>query len=320
VTVSTSDANNGAPVDLNTYPSLFLLGSLFSFGGTGGALVAEYADADVYASDAVAMTADPATGNVLIAVDTDPGRVLAFGFRNGVFLGVFGETASFSTAPVALAFDEAERLFVANTDGSVQRYDSLGRFIASVGDVTALAEQVGAIALSPVSGELLVVDGRAAQPIRRYNPSNGAFLGVLGTVESVATQPVDIAFFATTDLFVADGTGALVRCNPDGTACADVAAATSLLAPGGPTSVAVNPAAEATAADVMIADSVNRTVVACDADGSACAVFGETSDLRSTYLDLTFAPTELPTVLPPPNTTTLPETTTTTDVGAFMAP
>jgi hypothetical protein len=287
--------------------------------GTEGSLVAQYAEPDVYAQGAVTMAAQPALGNLLLAIPqqvNQPGRVLEFSSRDGRYKGLFGETSSFVISPIALTFDDSGRLFVANSDGGVQIFDAAGRFIRQLATVAQGLEQVAAIAVSPVTGDLLVVDGRAGQPVRQYDVASGAALGALGDVETVANTPVDVAFFGdpATDLFVADATGALVRCDPDGTSCAVVAAASSLLAGGSPSAVTVNPAADATDADVLVADPVNKQVVACSSDGSACSVFGDTKDLDSQYLDLTFSPPEVPDVEPPPTitTTTLGDTSTTT--------
>jgi len=318
VLVSTSNANNTGSVQLNTYPSLFVLGSLFAFGGTEGHLVAQYAEPDIYAQGAASIAAQPVLGNLLLAIPKQgdqPGRVLEFSSRDGRYKGLFGDTSNFVFSPIAMTFDENTRLFVANSGGRVQIFDDLGRFIRELGTVAQGLEEVAAIAISPVTGELLVVDGRSGEPVRRYDVATGDALGTLGNIETVANTPIDLAFFGdpVTDLFVADAAGALVRCDPDGTACADVAPASGFLASGGPTSLAINPAADETDADVLVADAVNKAVIACSADGTSCSVFGDTQDLDSQYLDLTFAPPAVPVVEPPPmiTTTTLGATTTT---------
>jgi hypothetical protein len=197
----------------------------------------------------------------------------------------------------------------------VQIFDSAeGRFERTLGDVATGLEQVTAIAISPVNGELLVVDGRAGEPVRRYNVASGNFVGPLGTIETVAAQAVDIAFFGdpASALYVADAGGALVRCATNGTGCAAVAAANGQLSANGPTSVAVNPAAEFTTADVLVADAVARIVLACDSTGGSCAPFGDSAGIDSEYRDIAFAPAALPMVDPPPMITTTTSVTTTT--------
>jgi hypothetical protein len=317
VLVQTNDANDTGVVVIDTYPSLYLLGSLFELGGTLGGLVGEFADADTFANGAAALVTSPETGNLLLAIPGPPGRVLEFGYRNGIDIGVFGETSDFVQIPVALAFDNEDRILVAGAAGGVDAFDATrGRFIGTVADVTSDTEEVAAIAISPVTNNLLVVDGRAGQPVRVYDASTGAPADppTFGDVGTVATQAIDLAFLDGA-VFVADAAGELITCaNAElGTDCSVVAAASALLQPGGPTSIAANPAFDVTDADVLIADSVAKAVIACKSDGSSCAVFGDSAGLDSDYLDLAFAPAAVPTPPPPPQFTT---TTTSTTITA----
>ena len=89
--------------------------------------------------------------------------------------------------------------------------------------------------------------------------------------------------------------------------------------PGAPSSVAINPSADDTDADVVFADPIGRRVVACDLDGLDCGTFGQASaaaaaprgsDPRadSDFHFVFFAPRDAPTT----STTTSSSTTTTT--------
>jgi hypothetical protein len=214
-----------------------------------------------------------------------------------------------------MAFDNNDRILIADFDGVVRAFDAAeGRFIRIITDVTAGAEQVSAMVVSPVTNELLVVDGRAGEQVRRYDASAGTILGFFGTVGTVATQAVDLVFFGdpATAVFVADAAGRLVRCSPAGDACTVVAASSGVLQPGGPTSIALNPASgvEGVEADVVIADAVANAVIACNSAATACSVFGDTQGLDSAYRDVAFAPFELPEPEPPPEITTTTTSTT----------
>jgi hypothetical protein len=314
VLFQTNDSNDTGAVALDTYPSLYLLGSLFELGGTHGGLVGEFSDADTFADGAVALVTSPETGNLLLAIPGPPGRVLEFNYRDGTDIGVFGETGDFVQIPVAMAFDNEDRILIAGAAGGVDAFDATqGRFIRTVADVTTGTEEVSAIAISPVTNDLLVVDGRAGQPVRAYNSSTGAPAEppTFGDIGTVAAQAVDLAFLNGV-VFVADAAGHLVTCtNAElGTNCSVVTAADALLQPNGPTSIAVNPAADATDADVLIADSVAKAVIACKSDGSSCTTFGESAGLDSEYLDLAFAPAAVPAPEPPPQFTTTTTSTT----------
>ena len=311
--VQTSQSNDTGTIVVDTYPSLWVIGSAFAFGGTGGALIGELAEVATFADDAASAVAIPSEGNLLLAV-TSPPRIRKFDFRDGSDLGIFGETRDFVTAPVALAFDASGRQHVADVDGTVSVFDTRGRFIRIFGDVAAAGENVVAMTFSPTSGELLVVDGGAGAGIRRYDGATGAALGVLGETATAVSRALDLAFAGTdpaTDLFIADVGGDLVRCDPDGTGCASFADAAALLSPGGPTAVAVNPSADVTDADVVVADALAKRVIACELDGTSCMVFGDTAGLDSDYVDIVFAPPAVPDVPPPPILSTTTSTTTT---------
>jgi hypothetical protein len=81
--------------------------------------------------------------------------------------------------------------------------------------------------------------------------------------------------------------------------------------------VAVNPSADVTDADVLVADALAKRVIACDLDGTSCGVFGDTAGLDSDYVDIVFAPPAVPDVPPPPILST---TTTTTSTTTTMVP
>jgi len=301
-------ANDVATTVLDTYPSLFVVGSLFAFGGTQGAAIGEFSDAASFAAGAVRGVSNPATGNILLAVP-GAGLVREFDYRDGRVVGTFGETAAFNADPVALAFDASGRLFVADSDGSVQVYDgSTGLFIRTFGDVAAGTEGVVAMEFSPVTGNLLVVDGAAGEALREYDAA-GNLVGTLRQTASAVGTAVDLAFAddGSDDLLIADGDGDVIRCAADGTACASFGSASSVLQVGGPTAITVNPSDDAPSAKVLVADSVLGAVVGCSSDGAACAVFGDTDSVSSSFSDILFAPPSVPTT-----TTTTVSTTSTT--------
>lgn len=307
--VQTASANDIDVLRLDTFPSLYLVGSLLVFGGTQGEFLGPIDDAETFAPDADRGAANPQSGNVVV-VDPVLGAVREFDIDDGSVVGSFGETAAHVSDPVDVAFSGDGKLYVVEGDGHVSVFDAeSGLFLAVFGDVTGVGESVASIEVSPVNGDILVVDGGAGKGVRAYSPS-GNSLGVFGDTASVG-QAVDLAFLGSpaTDLFVADADGDLLRCAPDGSSCASFGVASSLLAAGGPTSVATNPSyaqAAASQALVLVADSINGHVVACDASGASCAVFGETASQNSNYLDLFFAPPQTPT------TTTVSSTTTST--------
>jgi hypothetical protein len=295
---------------LQTYPSLQLVGSLVGFGGTAGGLIGASADADTFAANAVRGAGNPVSGNILLA-DPVLGAVREFDFRTANVVGTFGETGVL-TAPVALAFNAANVLYVANQDGTVQIFDgSSGLLKGTFGDVTAAGEEVTSLLFVPDSGNLLVVDGRAGQPLREYDIETAALIGAFGATGSIG-QAVDATYLGDLGdaLLVADASGDVIECAADGTACAPFGSAGALLSPGGPTAIEINPsAAYVPESAVLIADRVSAYVVACTIDGSACDVFGDTEGQDSEYLDVLFAPVTTPT---PDTTTTTISTTTTT--------
>jgi hypothetical protein len=304
-----SNSNNVGLRTLQTYPSMQLVGSLIGFGGTAGALIGASDDADSFAANAVRGVGNPVSGNILLA-DPVLACVREFDFRTTDVVGTFGETA-LMTAPVALAFNADNNLYVANQDGTVSIFDgSSGLLKGSFGDVTAAGEQVTSLLFVPDSGNLLAVDGRPGQPLREYDIATGALRGAYGSTATVG-QATDAAFLGDLGdaLLIADGTGDVIECDSDGTNCGAFGTAGPLLAPGGPTAIQINPsAAYVPASAVLIADRVSGYVVACTIDGASCDVFGETEGQDSEYLDLLFAPV----VTPTPDTTTTTSSTTTT--------
>ena len=290
---------------LETFPTLYVVGSLAGFGGTEGAALAELDDPDVFAPDATRGAANPVTGNLLL-LDRTLGEIREFSAVDGSVIGSFGQTSQL-TDPVDLAFSETGELYVVEGDGVVSVFNAAnGLFVSVFGDVTSGAEEVINIAISPLTGELLAVDGRAGEPARRYDASG--FLGDLGET-SVAGRLVDIAFAGGLpgSLFLADATGNLYRCSADGSSCAVSAAADGLLAGGGPSAVAGNPSyafSGASSAAVLLADAVNGWVVACNEAATSCQVFGDTDTLSSDFSDLFYGPTETPTTTSTSSTTT----------------
>ncbi len=307
--VEASRANDIAVTTLETYPSLYVVGSLFAFGGTKGGIIGEFADAADFAPGAVRGEANPVTGNLLLA-DPDFGLVREFALTDGSIIGEFGET-SVVDAPVALAFDANQWLHVAGASGDTFIFDAqTGLRVGTFGDVAGSGESVSAIAFAP-NGELLVVDGGPGQGVRRFS-ADGSALGILGDTASSVGRAVDLAFY-NGSLFIADGIGNLVRCDADGTNCGSFGTALAVLGGSGTTAVAINPAASASSAAILIADSSGAgQVVGCNASGSACNVFGDTAGLSSAYSDIFFAPSVVPTT----TTTTTTSTTTTTLASA----
>ena len=303
-------------LQLSTYPSLMLLGSLYAFGGTEGGLIAEFADAQTFAPNAVAGVSSPLTGNILLAVTA--GTIREFDYRDGSIVGTFGEAGSVGISPVAMAFDAGGDLYVASTDGTVSIFDGgTGLAIGVFGDVTAGTESVVAIGFAPSNGNLLVVDGQAGEAVREYGINSGSLRGDFGDTAGAAARAVDIAFLGDppTDMYIADGAGDLIRCDANGTGCVVMPAAATLLPVNGPTAVAANPAGAGVDAAVLVTDSVNQRVIDCNVDGSVCGVFGDTVALPSAYRDVFFAPPDVPTTTTT-TTSTMTSTTTTTTLGS----
>jgi len=302
-------SNNVGTRLVDTYPSLYLVGGpLFVFGGTGGAVVGEVADAASFAPNAVRGAGDPLNGNLLLA-DPVLGVVREFDYRTQSIVGTFGETAVLDQ-PVALAFNAANSLYVADADGTVDVFSGdSGLRQGTFGDVTLALEQVTSLAFVPTSGNLLVVDGRPGVGLREFDTS-GAFVGIYGDTATAVGQAVDATFLAepAPALLIADAAGDVKICSVDGTGCGSFGSVASQLAVNGPTAIAVNPAASfVPSSAVLVADKVNEYVVACAADGTGCSAFGETSGNGSQYLDIFFTPPTTPT----PDTTTTSTTSTT---------
>jgi hypothetical protein len=325
--VTGKQANQIALQLLDTYPSMYLLGSLYQFGGTEGGLVGFSADADTFAPGALRGVAQPETGNLLLAVPS-LGSVREFSGVTNEIVGTFGETNN-ASEPIALAYSaDNALLYVANADGVVQIYDGVqGLAGGDFGDVTAGVEEVLSILFAP-NGNLLVVDGRPGQAIREYDAATGVFLGAYGQTGAAVTQATDAIFFGDNQrLLISDAAGDVISCNKNGRACVAWGSAGASLAANGPTSIAANPSGDVNpSAQVLIADRVNAYVLGCDDTGNGCAPFGDTVGLDSEYYDVFFAPSEIPstttttTTLPPTvsstsstSTITLPRTTTTLD-------
>jgi len=299
-----SKSNGTKTKVLDTFPSLYVVGSLLQFGGTQGADLGEVVDADQYAAGASEGAADPKNGNLVI-IDDSLDLIRVFDLRAGTIVGPFGESDRFAEDPTAIAFNpENNRLFVAEASGRVLMFDDdTGLLISTFGNVGV---NPIAIAFSPVTGHLLVVNGVAGSGVKVFDGEDGSPLGVLGDTDSDVTEPVDLAFLSDSALLIADRTGRVVRCNAGGTNCgAFSATADTLLAAGSPSAIAVNPSQDDTTNDVMIADPVGNRVIACNSTGNNCGTFGDTANLDSDYLDVFFAPTSTP-------TTTTSSTTSTT--------
>jgi hypothetical protein len=332
-------SNGTKTIILDTYPSLYLVGSLIQFGGTEGALVGEVSDAAEYAAGASEGASNPADGSLVI-IDEALGVVRAFDLRSGAIIpGAFGSSDSFVTDPRALAFrPDNGRLYVAEASGAVFMFDgSTGVLISTFGNVGASPVSMR---FSPVSGDLLDVNGDPGSGVLAFG-SDGTAKGVLGETGTATGEPVDIDFLGEPEnhaLLIADRTGKVVRCDADGTDCSQFSAeADDLLGDGSPSAIAVNPSAEDTDADVLIADPVGKRVIACNSDGDNCATFGDTGDpahcsnntkvpchedadcedktdpenlgtclpLESAYQDVFFAPSSTPTTTSTTTTTTL---------------
>ena len=331
---------------LDTYPSLFLVGSLRAFGGTLGGDLGEFGDGPTFANGATAGASNPADGNLIVIVPTGSGGVVReFDLHTGRVLGTFGETASAVSDPQALAFDSNGDLYVADGDGTVSVFQGEGAgkglFLSVFGDVTGAGQNVAAMAFSPVNGDLLVVDGAAGQGIREYSAADGSLIGVLGQTATAVAQAVDLAFLpsyvcrhdgatscnldadcealdptskcvagAPATLLIADKAGDVIACDTVGNGCASFGNAAASLSAGGPTAVAVNPSGGATGAKVLISDAAVGAVVGCDADAMSCSAFGQTSGVASAFRDVFYAPPTTPTTTSTTSTTFATTTTT----------
>ncbi len=303
LTAASSVATNITSRTFDTFPSLYLVGSLLQFGGTAGALVGAVADSDDFTPDAVAGVADPSSGNLLV-LDANLGVVREYDVYDSSIVGPFGEVDRFSTSPAALAFDAGDRLFVIDTDGSTRIYSAgSGLLVRNFGNVGAVTPGRAAAAFDPASGELLLVRGGAG--VERFS-TGGAALGILGETAAAVAEAVDLLFTPDGDLLIADNTGDVVRCDGDGTDCDSLGDLDGLLADGSPSAIAVNPSLDYEPdAALLVADPVGGRVVVCDIDGEGCGVFGDTDSVDSDFSDVFFAPSVAP-------TTTTTSTTTTT--------
>ena len=111
------------------------------------------------------------------------------------------------------------------------------------------------------NGNLMVADGRAGEPIREYGIISGNFRSDYGDTGTAVMQSVDLAFAPDGSVYIADLAGDVVTCLSNGTACASLGGAAAALAVGGPSGIAVNPAANETMAQIVVADSVNAQVI-----------------------------------------------------------
>jgi len=300
------DRSNGTgTIVLNTFPSLYVVGSIFAFGGTEGALIGELEDAEEFAAEAIKGVSNPEDGSIVV-IDEDLGVLRVFDLETGEIRGAFGETDTFVEDPAALTFRQTNgRLYVAESDGDTRIFDgSTGLLISDFGNV---GDSPDAMVFSPVSGDLLVVNGQPGSGVRVFG-NGGNAKGVLGDTDTAVSQPVDLDFLGDppTDLLIADAAGDVIRCDVDGTDCDSFGDVGAMLAPGSPSAIAANPAFAFTNNDVMIADPEGERVIACNSDGTSCGTFGETDEIDSEYRDIFFAPPVLPT------TTTTNSTTTTT--------
>ncbi len=300
-----SESNGTGTRVFDTFPSLFLVGSLYQFGGTEGTLLGELAGSPEYAEDASEGASNPADGS-LVVIDDGIGLLRVFDLRSGEVLGAFGESDRFVNEPVALAFHpDNGRLFVAEAGGRVLQFDGTTGLLINV--FTDVGPGPVAMKFSPESGHLLVVYGNASTGVREFD-EDGDDLGILGDTDTAVGEPVDLDFLDE-DLLIADNTGKVVLCDEDGESCQAFSSnLDDLLSTGSPSAIAVNPSSAYTEADVLVADPVNERVIACRANGSACETFGDTDDgeVDSDYLDVFFSPGVVPT------TTTSTSTTTTT--------
>jgi hypothetical protein len=305
VTAVGSESNGTGTRVFDTFPSLFLVDTIYQFGGTEGALIGELSDAEEFADDATEGASNPANDSLVI-IDSGIGLLRVFNLRTGRVRGAFGESDRFVNDPVALAFHpENGRLFVAEEGGRVLQFDGTTGLLIDVFNNVG----PGAVAMkfSPDSGNLLVVYGNAGSGVREFD-ENGSDLGVLGETGTAVSEPVDLDFLDD-DLLIADNTGRVVLCGEDGEDCQAFSdALDDMLSSGSPSSIAVNPSRNFTDADVLVADPVNERVIACRSNGTACTTFGETgeNEVDSNYLDIFFSPSA------PPTTTTSTSTTTTT--------
>jgi DNA-binding beta-propeller fold protein YncE len=297
-----SKSNGTKTVTLNTFPSLYVVGSLFQFGGTDGALVGDVPDAAQYTPNAFQGASNPADGNLLL-VDSSLRVIREFDLVTGDILGSFGETDQFVDDPAAITFNpETHNLYVAEDTGRVTVFDDQsGLLITTFGNVGAHPK---ALRFSPTTGDLLVINGDPG--VLDFDGSDGTPKGVLGGTAGATTEPVDLDFLGDS-LLIADESGKVVECDADGASChAFSSQLDGMLAAGSPSAIAVNPSKDQTGNDVLVADPVGQRVISCDSDGSGCDTFGATDTIDSQFKDIFFAPATTAT------TTTSTSTTTTT--------
>lgn len=301
-----NQSNGTATRVVDTYPSLYVVGTLVEFGGTKGALIGPVKDSAEYATDAIQGVAHPVTGN-LIVIDKSLELVRAFDLRTGDIIGAFGQVDEFVDNPAAITFRaEDNRAYVAEDSGKVQIFNgTTGLLISNFGNVGTFPI---AMRFSPTTGDLLVVNGEPGAGVLVFG-LDGTPKGVLGDTDIAVDEAVGIDFLGDdSDILIADQTGTVVRCDSDGFNCGKFSnALDNMLEDGSPSAVAVNPSSQYTTADVMIADPVGGRVITCNSNGNNCGTFGDTGDLDSEFKDIFFAPATAPT------TTTTNTTTTTLD-------
>lgn len=316
LTVSTGSAARTDIMTLDTYPSLFVAGTLARFGGTAGAAVGTLGSNSAFLSGAIDGQTNPATRNLLVLVSDGSGAgvLREFNYQSGAIVGSFGETPTFVPDPVAMAFDSSEDLYLAASDGEVDVFDGeTGIYVSTYGDdISGPSGEAPAAIAFDSSGKLLAVYGSGTAGVYSYDGNSSTAAAVLGDTTSALSGASDLALIGTTALLVVDPTaGTVVGCDGSGASCSSFSGLAATLSAGDtPARVVANPAAATvtSAAVLVLVDSAGGDyVVACDSAGSTCAAFGSASALGTSAADLFFAPPELPTT-----TTTTTSTTTTT--------
>ena len=126
--------------------------------------------------------------------------------RQRTYLRLAGSPQAPMRSPVGLAFDEAQRLFVADSAGRLYAYDSAGKLAFIVEEVggQALQRPTG-IAFSPRSQLLYVVDTLANTIHALHRDGRLAFtIGQRGEGEGSFNFPTHIAWSPAGELYVTD--------------------------------------------------------------------------------------------------------------------
>ena len=320
LTVSSGLAAGTKVMTLDTYPSLFVAGTLERFGGTAGGAVGALGSNSSFLTGAAHGLSNPAfwlSGRNLLILVTDGagfGVVREFNYQTGAVVGTFGETASFISDPTAMAFDSSDDLYLADGDGTVAIFDGATGFYQSTygDDISGPGDESPTAIAFDGSGNLLAVYGAGVGAVYSYDGSSSTAGAVLGDTAGALSGASDLAVVGSTAILVLDPTAsAVVSCDGSGTSCSSFSALAGALSGGDSlAAVAANPSAAAasSAAVLVLVDNVaGDGVVACNADGSTCAAFGSATALGTSAADIFFAPSELPTT----KTTTTSTTTTT---------